>query len=69
MITVFEDEPLSTALAKIDEHGFRQLPVVSRADPRKVVGLVERRHVLAAYRRHLAARDADSAANRNAPPT
>jgi CIC family chloride channel protein len=55
VITVYEDEPLSVALAKMDEHGFRQLPVVSRDDPRKVVGLVERRHVLAAYRRHLVA--------------
>ncbi|MCK6445600.1 MAG: chloride channel protein [Planctomycetes bacterium] len=53
VVTVFEDEPLSAALAKIDEHGFRQLPVVSRDDPRKVVGLVERRHVLTAYRRAL----------------
>lgn len=57
VVTVFEDEPLSVALAKIDEHGFRQLPVVSRADARKVVGLVERRHVLAAYRRQLVARE------------
>ncbi|MBI5433494.1 MAG: chloride channel protein [Planctomycetes bacterium] len=69
VITVFEDEPLTAALSKIDQHGFRQLPVVDRADPRRVVGLLERRHVLAAYRRHLALRDSDSAANRDASAT
>ena len=53
VITVFHDEPLSAALARMDRHGFRQLPVVERDDPRRVLGILERRHVLTAYRRHL----------------
>jgi CIC family chloride channel protein len=56
VVTIFEDEPLSLALARLDQHGFRQLPVVSRADPRRVVGMLERQHILAAYRRTLARR-------------
>jgi CIC family chloride channel protein len=53
VISAFIDEPLSKALARMDHHGFRQLPVVDRDDPRKVIGMLERRHVLTAYRRHL----------------
>jgi CIC family chloride channel protein len=53
VISAFLDEPLSKALARMDQFGFRQLPVVERDDPRRVIGMLERRHVLAAYRRHL----------------
>lgn len=56
VVSIFEDEPLSLALARLDQHGFRQLPVVSRAEPRRVVGMLERQHILAAYRRTLAQR-------------
>ena len=51
--TIFVDENLSDALAILDRHGFRQLPVVTRADPLRVVGMLERRDVLAAYSRAL----------------
>jgi CIC family chloride channel protein len=53
VVTVFTDEPLSEALARMDQHGYRQLPVVERSDPKRVVGMLERRHVLSAYRRSL----------------
>jgi len=53
VVTVFPDEPLSEALARMDRHGFRQLPVVSREDPGSVLGMLERRHVIAAYQRAL----------------
>jgi len=53
VITIFADEPLSKALARMDQYGFRQLPVVARDQPRKVVGMLERQHILSAYQRHL----------------
>jgi chloride channel protein, CIC family len=54
VITVFPDESLTDALARLDQHGYRQLPVVSRAEPRRVLGMLERRHILSAYQRALA---------------
>lgn len=53
LVTIFADEPLSKALALLDAHGFRQIPVVERADPRRVVGMLERHHILTAYRKSL----------------
>jgi CIC family chloride channel protein len=53
VVTVFADESLAVALARMDRHGYRQLPVVDRADPRRVLGMLERRHVLTAYRKSL----------------
>ena len=54
VITVFEDESLDHALTSMDKRGFRQLPVVARHAPQIVTGILERRHVLTAYRRALA---------------
>lgn len=54
VITVFEDETLDHALTSMDKRGFRQLPVVARHAPQIVTGILERRHVLTAYRRALA---------------
>jgi CIC family chloride channel protein len=53
VITVFPDETLADALARMDRHGFGQLPVVTRDDPKQVIGMLERRHVIAAYQRAL----------------
>jgi CIC family chloride channel protein len=53
VVTVFPDETLAEALARMDRHGFRQLPVVTRDDPRRVLGMLERRHVISAYQRAL----------------
>lgn len=54
VLTVFADESLATALTKMDQSGYRQLPVVERQAPRSVIGMIERQHVLAAYRRQMA---------------
>jgi len=51
--TVYADESLAEALAKMDQRGFRQLPVVERGAPRAVIGMLERQHIITAYRRHL----------------
>jgi CIC family chloride channel protein len=53
VVSVYPDDTLADALARMDHHGFRQLPVVDRADPRRVLGLLERRHIIAAYQRAL----------------
>jgi CIC family chloride channel protein len=53
VVTVFADESLASALTKMDQFGYRQLPVVERDAPRRVIGMLERQHVLKAYRRHL----------------
>jgi len=53
VVTVFPDETLADALQRMDRRGYRQLPVVTRDDPRRVVGMLERRHVIAAYQRAL----------------
>jgi len=50
---VFEDQTLGEALALMDKHGFRQLPVVARHAPDRVTGMLERRHVITSYRRAL----------------
>lgn len=53
VLTVFADESLAAALTKLDQSGYRQLPVVERDAPRRVIGMLERQHVLAAYRRQM----------------
>ena len=63
VVTIFADEPLSLALTRLDEHGFRQLPVVARENPRRVIGMLERQHILAAYRRSLARRSEEGASD------
>lgn len=54
VVSVYPDDSLAEALARLDLHGYRQLPVVERADPRRVLGMIERRHILSAYQRALA---------------
>lgn len=53
VVTALPDETLSDALSRMDEHGFRQLPVVSPDSPGSVLGMLERRHIIAAYQRAL----------------
>jgi CIC family chloride channel protein len=45
----YPDENIGEALNKMSRHGFGRLPVVSREDPRHLVGLVQRRDVIEAY--------------------
>ncbi len=54
VLVTYPDESLADALEKLDRKGFRQLPVVARDNPVVVVGMLERRHVITAYRRALA---------------
>jgi CIC family chloride channel protein len=56
VISVFTDESLAESLGRMDQHGFRQLPVVERSDSRRVVGILARRHIITAYRRALTTR-------------
>ena len=53
VVTAYVDESLAEALERMDQHGFRQLPVVPRGEPRRVVGMLDRRHIITAYRRAL----------------
>ncbi len=45
----YPDENLGDALNKMSRHGFGRLPVVSREDPKHLVGIVQRRNVIRAY--------------------
>lgn len=46
---VFPDESMASALEKLGRLGVGRLPVVSREDPRKLVGIVRRDDILRAY--------------------
>lgn len=57
--TVFPDEKFSAALSSMSRRDLGRLPVVSRRDPKRMVGIVSRGDILRAYdqelvRRHLA---------------
>lgn len=53
VITVFPDESLRDALGKIGVRNFEHLPVVSREDPRRVLGMLSRRDIVTAYNKAL----------------
>lgn len=53
VVTVFPDESLRDALGKIGYRNFEHLPVVSREDPLRVVGMLSRGDVLSAYNKAL----------------
>ena len=46
----YPDENLGEVLNKMSLHGFGRLPVVSRDDPQHLVGLIQRRDVIEAYK-------------------
>jgi CBS domain-containing protein len=52
-LTAFPDEPLRVVVYRMAEHGATRLPVVSREDPTKVLGLVSLRDLLRARTRDL----------------
>jgi CBS domain-containing protein len=54
-IVCFEDESLREAADRMVVAGIGRLPVVSREDPRRVVGILTRSDLLAAHARRLAA--------------
>ena len=49
VLTAFPDEDLETALERLELRGVDSLPVIDRAAPHRLVGLLSRREVLAAY--------------------
>jgi H+/Cl- antiporter ClcA/CBS domain-containing protein len=56
VVTAYEDETLRRAADRMVDHDVGRLPVVSRREPLRVVGIVTRSDLLAAHRRRLAAR-------------
>lgn len=54
VVTVYPDESLRDALTRIGSRDIEHLPVVSRQDPRELLGMVSRRDIVAAYNRALA---------------
>lgn len=48
-VTVFADEPIWTAIQKMAPRDLARLPVVSRKDPGKLIGLISRSDILRAY--------------------
>ncbi len=53
VITVTEDESLDKALEKIGFKNIEQLPVVDRHNPRRIIGILSRRDIFAAYNKEL----------------
>ena len=56
-IVTFADELLHDAIAKMLRHDVGRLPVVDRANPRKVIGYLGRANIVAARSRHLEEED------------
>lgn len=50
VITVFEDEPMWSALEKMAPKDLSTLPVVDRSDPKRLLGIIRRRDIVRAYR-------------------
>ena len=50
LVVTFEDEPMWKALKILVRHDISSLPVVSRDDPQKVIGLIGRGNIVRAYR-------------------
>lgn len=48
-VTVFPDEPIWSAIRKMAPRDLARLPVVSRANPERMVGLISRSDILKAY--------------------
>jgi chloride channel protein, CIC family len=49
VITLLENDNLFMAIKKINEHDFFLLPVVSKHDPKKLVGVISRRDIMSIY--------------------
>jgi CIC family chloride channel protein len=61
LLLAYQDEPLSDALQRIATRGVNKLPVVTRAEPRNVVGVIRRRDIVRAYNTALVRRARDQA--------
>lgn len=56
LLIAFEDEPMGDALQRLAVRQVNKLPVVSRQDPDRVVGVIRRRDIIKAYNMALARR-------------
>lgn len=54
VVTTTPDEDLNTTLHKLNEYGLHEIPVVDPADPRRVLAMLTRHQLGAAYQRRLA---------------
>jgi len=54
VVTTTPAEDLNTTLHKLNEHGLHEIPVVDPADPRRVLAMLTRHQLGAAYQRRLA---------------
>ncbi len=59
ILVAYEDEAVSDALQRIGTRDVNKLPVVSRLDPAKVIGVVRRRDIIRAYNVALSRRARD----------
>lgn len=59
ILIAYEDEPLGDVLQRIALRDVNKLPVVSRRDPKKVVGVIRRRDIVKAYNLALSRRTKD----------
>ena len=53
VVTVFPDDSIHDALARIGYRNIEHLPVVSRDDPREVLGMLSRHDIISAYNKAL----------------
>lgn len=65
ILLAYEDEPLGDVLQRIALRDVNKLPVVSRRDPKKVVGVIRRRDIVKAYNLALSRRARDNQGDRN----
>ncbi|MCB8977652.1 MAG: chloride channel protein [Ardenticatenaceae bacterium] len=56
LLTAYEDEPLSEVVQRLAVRGINKLPVVTRAEPKRVVGAIRRADIVKAYNVALARR-------------
>jgi CIC family chloride channel protein len=61
LVVAFPDENMSTVLERMGRRGFGRLPVVSRDNPNRLLGLIRRNDIIRAYNLALYERDAPHA--------
>ncbi len=50
LAVIYPDESIGDALNKMSQRGFGRLPVISRNDPKHLLGLIQRRDLVASYK-------------------
>ena len=53
VVTIRPQDDLSSALSKLNEYGLHEIPVVDDRDPRKVIAMLTRNNLGAAYHKRL----------------